>query len=221
MKEHSEGTVVKENSGGMVMERIVICITSLILAAAGTVNAEPALSDVLNNIYGIGKWEPYDAPDELWQYLSGQIGGDAGAQAKFASSDQNFGFIPGVSGGSFQSLFGVTSNGYFGGSPSATLTEAQTGSIFRFADDPTDYALWTSQVSDNGDNKDHMKTFVVTGGSSTGNYVLAWEDLPACQSDWDYQDLVVEVSGVQPIPEPASILLLGLGCLTLIKKRRG
>ena len=75
MKENSEGTVTKENSGGMVMERIAICITSLILAAAGTVNAaepEPTLSTILDNIYGDSNWEPYNAPDELWQYLPGQ-----------------------------------------------------------------------------------------------------------------------------------------------------
>lgn len=208
---------MKELREGTLRKRIVLCIMGFILAWAGTVNAEPTLSAVLNEIYGFGNWEPYNAPDELWRNLNGQ----AKAEARFADAEQNFGFLPGAIGGTFQPLFNVTADGYLSGSPSATLSVAQTGDIFRFADDPSDYPLWSSKTSDNGDGMDHMRTYSITGGPSAGNYVIAWEDLPKCKSDLDYQDLVVEVSGVQPIPEPASFLLLGLGCMALRKKRRG
>ena len=64
-----------------------------------------------------------------------------------------------------------------------------------------------------------MQTFSITGGPSAGNYVVGWEDLPLSSSDLDYQDLVIEVCGVRPVPEPATIILLGLGSFALRRKR--
>jgi len=60
-------------------------------------------------------------------------------------------------------------------------------------------------------------------GAITGNpsVVVAFEDLLLWHSDLDYDDMVVGVSGVTPVPEPATLFLLGLGSLALLKKRRG
>jgi len=202
------------------MKKMIIYISGLILVVAGSVDAEPILSEVLNNVYGVGNWELYSAPDELWKYLYPETDAEAKAQVRIADSTQDFGFISGVIGNTFQSLFNITTSGYLSGSPSTTFSAAQTGSIFRFADYPSENPLWSSQVSDNSDGMDHMQTYSITVGPSAGNYAIAWEDLPEESSDVDYQDLVIEVSGVHPIPEPATILLLGLGCLALTKKCR-
>jgi len=53
-------------------------------------------------------------------------------------------------------------------------------------------------------------------------YVLAWEDLPLGQgADKDYQDLVLMVESVSPVPVPAAVLLgfLGLGAAGLKLRR--
>jgi len=199
------------------MKKTIIHVIVLMLITPVSVHAEPVLSRVLNVIYGVGNWEPYNAPDELWKYLYEQEEAEALAQVKFAGANQDFGFISGATGVSFQSLFNVTDSKYLSGSPSTTLTEAQTGSIFRFADDPTRHPLWSSQEIDNSDCMDHMQTFAIISGRSAGNYVVAWEDISGL-GDSDYQDLVVEVSGVEPVPEPSTILLLGLGCFVLKRK---
>ena len=57
------------------------------------------------------------------------------------------------------------------------------------------------------------------------SYVIGWEDLPLSQSDLDYQDMVLLVSEVVPVPEPTTIiagalLLLPLGASTLRVLRR-
>ena len=57
-----------------------------------------------------------------------------------------------------------------------------------------------------------MVTFLITAGASAGNYVIAFEDLRGSQSpDRDFNDLVVEVQGAAPVPEPGTIGLLALG----------
>lgn len=49
--------------------------------------------------------------------------------------------------------------------------------------------------------------------------VVAFEDLLVCHTDCDFDDIVVGVKGVSPVPEPATVILLGAGGLVLLRKR--
>jgi hypothetical protein len=47
----------------------------------------------------------------------------------------------------------------------------------------------------------------------SSEWVMAWEDLQYVNSDKDFNDLVVLVESVTPVPAPATLVLLGSGLL--------
>jgi hypothetical protein len=98
-----------------------------------------------------------------------------------------------------------------GNLPTANITVHQAS--FGFYLGTAAHGDFFSQTARNGDGLDHMYAYQGTNtqflsgplaGSifQSNDYILAWEDLPASLSDRDYQDFVVDVLNVNPLPVP-------------------
>jgi hypothetical protein len=111
------------------------------------------------------------------------------------------------------------------------LTPGQTGSPLEFGlNSPLSSGIYFSSNQSSSltgltqqgvalnNPEDHMVTFKIydSSGNFTGKYVIAWEDLPFSSADFDYNDLVLEVT-LASVPEPAGLAIAGfciLGGLT-------
>jgi hypothetical protein len=55
----------------------------------------------------------------------------------------------------------------------------------------------------------------VYGTLTSNNFVLAWEDIQYSTSDKDFNDMVVMIESITPVPAPGALALLGLGLFGL------
>ncbi|MDB5103916.1 MAG: hypothetical protein JWP91_1605 [Fibrobacteres bacterium] len=149
-----------------------------------------------NNTFGI-----YDALDPTKKVTLFDGAASAGAGVAVAISDL------GVVEKNFSNtgiVFGGKTFGYF--------LSGNGGTFY------SDYKL-------NNGGVDHMVAFqgendlVKLPGAGTGvwnpnEYVLAWEDVVG--GDNDFNDMVVMVESVQPVPEPTTLGLMGLGLVAMV-----
>jgi len=171
---------------------------------------------ILDTLYGLDNLARID--DDLDQLWTSADGGSL-VMAKFAGHSHSFGYVP--EGGVFVPLYtnSLSYNGYI----TSGWVDFDTGG-FDFAFSLKDLSTgsdWFSAQSDNADGLDHMLTWLIEDDDCEDgclHYVIAWEDLygPLGNgSDRDFNDLVIEIKGVRPISEPATMLLLGAGFIAL------
>lgn len=182
------------------------------------------VDDIGSDILDLAGSNMATGSDKVWH--DGVI--SMSAKARYAGYSQVFGLFAGESAGApFVPLINVGGSGM---GVTGQITGFDIGAVshtWRWGR-AGDGSMFSSRDSDNPDGKDHMVTYKVEGLNNgyDATWLLFFEDLRANQnSDWDYNDLVVEINVVArgqvvPLPTAMNLGVAGLLGLASVRRRR-
>lgn len=158
--------------------------------------------DIMDHLYGAGNWKQISDQTQFYN-----PDGRATATAKYAGNSQKVSYVGASSGTTL--LFGpITDNGLLSGYSTTLPTDAHENFILK---DETASGTWYStNQSLNTDDAVHAVVFQIL--TVPNEYVVAFEDESTAEgSDWDFNDVVIQLDDVQVVPEPATIAIWGVG----------
>ena len=206
---------------------ILVLLSTMLLLALGAGNSfayaqsdiqnngEPYLTAILNQSYGVGNYHEVTNTNEFefnpGNYVSTVLE-DKHAAYKDPTGWYNAGSL-------------VTHNLYT--DPQNQLeqvrqvTATSTFGLYINSDDGNTYYSKASLNPDKSiepEKGKHAKLFIIDQGTDKGAYVLGFEDVNRAHgSDWDYNDVVVELKGAQlSIPEFPTVAIPVAGVLGLL-----
>jgi hypothetical protein len=235
----SAATTFVDPQGAGGSERCLIGVNGL--CQGGTYGGAVSIIHALEMDLGGSLVRVDDGLDQIWQAI-GNTNGTLVGRARYAADTLELGYDKGAgyvgvlnntpSGQLLVSQLGMFTGAQQDNYPDSiqavggwtTLQQLTPGTLFAFVlSDLSTNDRWTSNNSGAGvgasgygnsgaPHDDHMVTYKLVSDANP-HYIIAWEDRPFGSSDLDYNDFVIEVKYLAPVPLPAALPLLVSGLI--------